>query len=111
MKYWCEIRTHGVNDAMTRVMSRESGIHRGILAGCELFDFFRKVMTLEEYPKREKGSGTPVVIHVSGPQGKFTVRRDEGILLLEESAQRISALTAALVVSGVLKPRQTTLAA
>ena len=111
MKYWCEIRTHGVNDAMTRLTSRETAIHRGILAGCDLFEFFQRIASLEESPTRENASRSPAMIQIRGPQGEFTVRLERGALLLEGPAQKVSPLTATLVVSGVLSPQQPAIAA
>ena len=111
MKYWCEIRTHGINDAMTRITSRQQGIHRGILAGDDLFEFFRKVIELKDIPNRKTDTSCPVTIEVNGPQGRFTVRRERGSLTVERRGHRVSPLTATLVVSGVLQPQGTVIAA
>jgi hypothetical protein len=102
MKYWCEIRTQGINDAMSRVTGSVNMVHRGIFEGANLLAFFQKFAALN--PSRPSGQdlGSPPVATISGPNGTFKVRPLGGALLFDGAEEKVSALTATIVVAGLL---------
>ena len=102
MKYWCEIRTQGINDAMSRVNGSVNVIHRGIFEGANLLAFFQKFAAL--HPARPSGQhlGSEPVAIISGPNGTFKVRPLGGALTFDGTGEKISALTATIVVAGLV---------
>lgn len=102
MKYWCEIRTQGINDALTRVTGSVNTVHRGIFEGANLLAFFQHFAALHPTRPAEQDLGCPPVAIVSGPHGEFRLHPLGGALTFEGSGQKISALTATIVVAGLL---------
>ena len=103
MRYWCEIRTQGINDEMSRVTGEINAVHRGIFDGASLFDFFRRIASLPPArPEHLDIAAEPTVI-IQGPHGEFRVYPTGGALRLEGHRERISALTATIRVAGLLK--------
>ena len=111
MKYWCEIRTQGVNDAMSRATGQINQVHRGIFEGAGLFEFFRTFAKLN--PTRPNGQdiGAPPAALISGPHGDFKLQAMGGYLTFEHSTERLSALTATIVVAGLITPATSAIAA
>ena len=103
MRYWCEIRTQGINDAMTRVTGEINTVHRGIFEGATLFDFLRRIAALQPArPEHLDIAAEPTAI-IQGPHGEFRVYPTGGALRLEGHREDISALTATIRVAGLLQ--------
>ena len=86
MRYWCEIRTQGINDAMSRVTGEMNSVHRGIFEGATLFEFFQRIAALPPIrPEHLDIAAEPTVI-IRGPHGEFKVYPTGGALRIEEKA-------------------------
>lgn len=107
MSALCEIRTQGMNPAMTRPNGQYAAIHRGMFKTEELLDFFKDFAFIPEPRQDAPATECPPVIHARGPDGQFTFTPCKGFLVWENVDRMISPHTAAMMVSGFISPAAT----
>ena len=103
----CEIRTQGINPAMTRANGQYDAIHRGMFQTEELLTFFKDLAFIPEPSRDAPASECPPVAHAKGPDGQFTFSPRKGFLVWENVDRMISPHTAAMMVAGFISPSAT----
>ena len=107
MSAHCEIRTQGINPAMTRPNGQYDAIHRGMFETEELLSFFKELAHIPEQSHGAPATECPPVAHAHGPDGQFTFSPRKGLLVWENVDRMISPHTAAMMVAGFISPDAT----
>ena len=107
MSAHCEIRTQGINPAMTRANGQYDAIHRGMFETEELLSFFKELAHIPEQSQSAPATECPPVAHANGPDGQFTFSPRKGLLVWENVDRMISPHTAAMMVAGFISPDAT----
>ena len=100
----CEIRTRGINEAMTRATGTSTTIHRGMYELDELVEFFVRLKDIASAVPSANRTALAMT-DTAGQHYEFFAR--QGDLRLCETNQRVSPHTAAMLAGGVIALEQT----